>query len=237
MAKKTETTENPLALIGGGEQGSCDMSLAGSGDYLKRVKLCADLTAEVKSKEAAVGDYFLQGVENLGAEVEVVVVKARPHALQLIQGSSKVGAESFRMDDPIFQQIRRDKDANPSQQEPNNSYGYDFLLWLPESRMFVTIFLNKMALFKSVPAFNKTLGKFAIMSSREERSKKNQKITYRVPTITAQDDQSYAAPTPDEFKHALELFDNPRAQAAGSDAEGGSSTGKTTAKKGGRKGR
>jgi hypothetical protein len=234
MAKTNAS--NPLATIE--PQTGCDMSLAGSGDYLRRLKLCADLTAEVKDKLAQPGDYFLTGVENLGNEVEVVLVKARPHALQLTDGSSKVGAESFVMNDPVFQEIRAEKDANPSQQEPNNMYGYDFLLWLPASKQFVTIYLCKMALFKSVPSFNKNLGKFCIMASREERSKRNTKITYRVPTLQIAADQDYEGPSAEEFKHAIDLFDHPRAQRAGEAAEQRPASSKAgAAKKGGRKGR
>ena len=234
MAKKP--TSNPLAVIQ--PQEACDMSLAGSGDYLRRVKLAADLTAEVKKdKTAQVGDFIIQGVSNLGAQVNVVVVKARPHALQLVQGSSKVGAESYNMADPLFQQIRADKDANPSQQEPNNMYGYDFLLWLPEDRTFVTYFLCKMSLFKSVPSFTKNTGKFCVMSSKEEHSKKNASITYRVPTLVVLNEE-YDAPTQEEFEHALKLFNNPRAQSAGDDADAAAAASpKGKAKAGGRKGR
>ncbi len=234
MAKTTQA--NPLAVIP--TTGPCDMSLAGSGDYLRRVKLAADLTDEVKKREAVVGDFIIQGVSNLGQEVKVVLVKARPHALQLTDGSSKVGAESYDMNSPEFQQIRKDKDANPGQQDPNNMYGYDFLLWLPEDKTFVTYFLCKMSLFKSVPAFTKNLGKLVTMASREEHSKKNAKITYRVPTVAVLD-EDYATPTQAEYDRAIALFDNPRVQRAGESAEqtAANSKGGKAAKSGGRKGR
>lgn len=230
------TVSNPLATIT--PSTPCDMSLAGSGDYLRRVKLAADLTAEVKAKEAEIGDFIIQGVSNLGSEVNVVIVKARPHALRLTDSSSKVGLESYVMGSAEFQEIRKEKDANPQQQEPNNMYGYDYLLWLPEDKTFVTYFLCKMALFKSAPSFTKNLGKHCVMSSREEHSKKNTKITYRVPTVAVAGSADYAAPTPEEFKRAMDLFDNPRVQRAGESAEQTpANSSKGNAKKGGRKGR
>jgi hypothetical protein len=231
MAPKNE---NPLAQIQPTQ--NCDMSLVGGGDYLRRIKLCADLTGEVKEKLAEVGDYFLSGVENLGAEVEVVVVKARPHALQLVDASSKVGAESFDMADPVFQKIRQEKDEYPTQQDPNNMYGYDYLLWLPEQQTFVTIFLCKQALYKSVPQFQKGLGRgLCVMGNREHPSKKNPKITYRVPTLVVAESQAYTPPTLPELEHAIELFDNPRVQSQ--TPEPTKAKAKAKPKAGGRKGR
>ena len=117
-------------------------------------------------------------------------------------------------------------------------YGYDFLLWLPEDKTFVTYFLCKMALFKSVPAFTKNIGKHCVMGSREESSKKNKDITYRVPTLVAAEDQDYEAPSPQEFERAMKLFNNPRVQSAGDDAEDSrTASPKGKAKAGGRKGR
>lgn len=236
MAKTQKSAELAIIPTDGGD---CDMSLAGSGDYLRRVKLAAELTSEVKSKEAAVGDFLIQGVSNLGPSVAVVVVKARPHALQLTNGSSKVGGESYNMADPLFQKIRAAKDANPGQQEPNNMYGYDYLLWLPEEKTFVTYFLCKMSLFKSVPKFTANIGKHCVMTAATNNSKQNSKITYLTPTLAVAEDQDYEAPSKEEFERAMRLFTNPRVQTAGSDAEaakGASPKGKAP-KAGGRKGR
>lgn len=233
MAKSNAS--NPLAVIQPQTPGGLVVS---GGDYLRRIKLAADLTAEVKSREANIGDFIIQGVSVLGPEVPVVIVKARPHALQLTDGSSKVGAESYDVNSASFKQIRADKDANPQQSEPNNMYGNDYLLWLPEEKTFVTYFLCKMAFFKADPAFLKNVGRFVTMGSREEHSKKNAKITYRVPTVVARNDE-YATPTQEEFDRAIGLFDNPRVQSAGESAGGPTAASSKAGKaaKGGKKGR
>lgn len=235
MAKQKTTQENPLATIGAE---TTTALVPSGGNYLRRVKLCAELTTEVKEKKAETGDFFLQGVENLGAEVVVVPVAARAHALRLKDGSSKVALESYDSTSADFQQIKADRDADPRQQEPNNMYGNDWLLYLPDRKEFVIYFLNKMAFFKADGAFVRARGKVSLMAaSTPIPSKKNPKQTYRIPELALADDQSYDAPSPEEYAAARALFDNPRPQQPGDAAPDRESSPKGTAKAGGRKGR
>lgn len=236
MAKKTNAPQaNPLATI---PTDTGTGMIPSGGDYLHRIKLCAELTTEVKEKKAEVGDFYLQGVENLGPEVTIVPVAARAHALRLKDGSSKVALESFVLDSPEFQAIKADRDADPRQQEPNNMYGNDWLIWLPDTRQFIIYYLNKMAFFKADGQFRRMQGKVAIMTARTENSKKNTKVTYKVPELAEADDQAYDAPTGEEYAAARAMFDNPKPQAAGSDADQTpASSPKGEAKRGGKKGR
>ncbi len=232
MAKSS----NPLATL---SPETTTALVPSGGDYLRRVKLAAELTDEVKKKQAQVGEFIIQGDSVLGATFNAVVVKARPHALQLVQGSTKVGLESYDVNSAEFKQIRADRDADPKCQEPNNMYGNDYLLWLPDDKKFVTYFLCKMAFFKSDSSFAKAKGKgMVVIGTREEPSKTNPRASYRVPTVTPESDD-YDAPTQEEFDHAIELFNNPRVQRAGEGADQTpANSGKgSKPKAGGRKGR
>lgn len=232
--------KNPLATIVPEESNA--LSLIQSGNYLRRAKLCAPLTAEVGDGQAEVGDYFLVGVENLGPNVDVVVVAKRSHALRLKDNSTKVDGESYDPKSELFLGIQSQRDGDWGMKEPNPMYGYDFLLYLPSLRTFCTIFHSKMALKLAARQFQAAIGKgLQVMSSRKEPSKKNPKIKFDVPTIQVAEDQSYDAPTQEELTAAVALFQNPRAQTQGEDADGPAAPTAPVkgpkAAKGGRKGR
>lgn len=138
------------------------LAVAASVDYLPRIKLCQGSAKEVAKKKVKAGGNFAlirtkDDIEDLGDEVEMVMVAGRPKAMS----TGDTILSIFEDESPEFKQLQADSKVKDS----GCFYGAEYLVYLPSHACFATLFLNNPTARRETGAFHSRLGGAALLCS------------------------------------------------------------------------
>jgi hypothetical protein len=123
-------------------------ALAKSNDFLPRFALYGSNSNACKKGQIGIGHYgYTEGSDNIidcGAEVRCYVLSLRLKAMRI--SGDKVEAY-FNPDHPEFKKIK----AESGIKDTGALCGPEFLLWLPEKKVFVTFFMANKTMRREAP--------------------------------------------------------------------------------------
>lgn len=112
--------------------------LSGKG-FLPRIQLMTDASNLVKTKKFPADHYGLfqsKDPEDIGAEIDVLIIEWRPKALDT---SGENPITSFDPEEDLFGQIQHKAD---NVKDSGCMYGQEFLIWLLDKKCYATLFLG-----------------------------------------------------------------------------------------------
>jgi hypothetical protein len=196
--------------------------------WLSYIVLLSGTSNAVKDELAVIRQFQVGKEAFLPKEIPVLVLATRPHA-SYRDGKNTI-AESFDINEPEFAVVAAAEidPAVKASNTANAAVGHDFLLYIPALNEFAYFFLKKTAL-DNINEFTKALQSRQpqiLKSSKRE----NPDFSWFVPRLTEEPglEIDMSVITPEAAAHAMDLFSNPKPQGREE---------KSTAKKGGRKGR
>src|SRR6218665_2074028 len=138
------------------------LAVSTSGAFLPRIKLCQGQATEVLKKKIAHGGNFAliktkDDIEDLGDEVLMIPLAGRAKALEI--GDMIIA--NFEPNSPEFKRIIEESKVKDS----GCMYGPEFLVWLPDQQLFVTLFLCNPTSRREGGSFNTRLKKGALLKS------------------------------------------------------------------------
>lgn len=148
------------------------LAVSQAGGFLPRFQLFGGSSDAVKEGKIGVGRWGLvtgkDQVEDLGAEVDVLVVAGRVKALDL-SGSEAV--TSYDRNSDVFKSIA----VRSEEQNSRCMFGPEFLIYVPRSKTFATLFLSSATARKEARSFHARLRKAATCKAQLLSNKKGQK--------------------------------------------------------------
>ena len=175
--------------------------LMSGGGWLPRLQLMTANTAKCKSGEFAVNHYALvqgQNFEDLGNQVDVLVIDWRPKALDT-SGDNVIS--SYDHESVEFKSIVAGAD------EPNSGkmFGAEYLIYIPGKGSFATFFMGTKSARTDIPTVNARLQKAATLKAQKLSNKTNEWFSpLCVPCSTPFD-----MPDQEELKEQHHKFLNP----------------------------
>jgi hypothetical protein len=138
-------------------------AIAKSGDYLKRVQLFGSNSKEVKAGKFPMAHYGLvhtkDNIEDIGATFDTVACAWRPKAMRI----ADKGIENYHNQESAeFQKIV----DSSGEQDSGCMYGPEFLLWLPQQKIFAGMFFNNPTMRRAAPALRQLLQKAATLKAQ-----------------------------------------------------------------------
>jgi len=183
-------------------------ALAKSNDFLPRFALYGSNSNACKKAQIGIGHYGYTEGDNIidcGAEVRCYVVSLRLKAMRIT--NDKVEAY-FNPDHPEFKRIK----AESNIKDTGALCGPEFLLWLPEQKVFVTFFMANKTMRREAPIVR------SYMPSAESPNAKPMTLKVQLiekgtylwhgPIVTGCS-IPLAAPDPETLVTELEKFNNP----------------------------
>lgn len=130
--------------------------------YYPRIKLCQGSAKEVAKKKVKAGGCFAlikskEDITDLGEEVEIIVCKGRPKALQ----TGEVILTNYEKDSEEFKRIQdmsKEKDSNCM-------FGPEYLVYLPGQKIFATYHMNSATARQESGEMHEHLGNPALLRS------------------------------------------------------------------------
>lgn len=171
-----------------------------SGDWLPRLQLMTSNSEPCKGGKFPINHYAVvegQNFADLGETVDILVIAWRPKAIE-------IGDEIITIHDPKHDEFKR---IQAKSEEPNSGcmYGPEYLVWIPQSKQFVTYFMGSKSARRESPALRALLHNAATLKSHEV---KTSKYTWYAPTVT-QCSTPFDLPEAEEIKKQVEKFNNP----------------------------
>jgi hypothetical protein len=142
--------------------------VSSSAKYLPRLQLCTARTDVVTDGLINPNHYGLvkdkNNVEDLGEELDVLVLAWRPKALEMGEEVLAV----FDVSNPEFQRIRELSGESDS----GCMFGPEFLVWIPENQSFATLFMGSASARREAKNVKALMGKAATLTSQKVENKK-----------------------------------------------------------------
>jgi len=139
--------------------------------YLSRVQLMASgMSALVAQRKMQTGDYALihnkNSFVNLGNTFDALVLNWRPLAMRF--GGEESVISVYDPKSPEFKKIEADAELPGSE----CAHGTDFLIWLPDHKVFATLFFGSKTARKEVPIVKGMINERVTFNSVEINYKK-----------------------------------------------------------------
>ncbi len=113
-----------------------------STSFLPRIQLMTSNSAQCKSGKIPINTYVLvrggQNFVQLGQSVDVIPLHWRAKALRTTGGEVVI---SYDAESPLFMAIKE----RSAQKNSGCMYGPEFLLWVPQSKCFATLFMGSVS--------------------------------------------------------------------------------------------
>jgi hypothetical protein len=177
-----------------------DFDALKSSSFLPRVQLMSSASTKCKQGEFPVNHYALvSGSEfnDLGAEVDVLVLGWRPKALEIDDEIITV----YNPKDPEFQRIQERSEEKDS----GCMWGYEFLLWAGEVGRFATFFMGSKSARREAPNVRGLINRAATLRSKFIETKK---YSWQAPQVVACS-TPMRMPSRSQLETELEKFNNP----------------------------
>jgi hypothetical protein len=202
--------------------GALDTVLQGS--FLARLQLFTSFSASCKDGSFPINHWGLVTggkTEDLGTQVDVLILSIRPLAIDDPNGSPIFCYSPVKLDDagnpikdengknvpdPVFARIVNKADTKIEGELPGAMYGVDFLVWIPSRKQFATLFYGTKTARRDAEFAVSRVGKMVTMTSKKVETKK---FTYF--SIFATDCSTPPSALPDEpvMIEELNKFNNP----------------------------
>lgn len=140
--------------------------------WLPRIQLMTSSTKLVKAAKFLPNHFAVvrgQDYIDMGTSVTAFLLAARAKAMHFAPDAT---VTSFDPSDPVYQDIKA-KSSLKDLPDGQRVYGPEFLLWLPDSKEFVTLFLCSPTSRNEFNVFKSNLKKMVSLTSREIPNKKN----------------------------------------------------------------
>lgn len=145
-------------------------AVSASGDFLPRLQLFGGNSDAVKKQQIPIAHYGLvrgkDTIEDLGAEVDVLVVCGRPKALRIADDGTIV--TKFDPNDDQFKKIMEDSNI----QDSGCMYGPEFMLYVPDAQSFATFFMSSKTARRVAAAVHQRVRKAATLKAELIETKK-----------------------------------------------------------------
>lgn len=131
-------------------------SVANGGKYLPRIQMFGGNSEAVKSGKVPMAHYALvtgkDQYQDLGDTVDSVPIAWRPKAMD-VGGEEVISVHDHT--DPEFARIQAQSEVKDS----GCMFGPEFLLWLPDIKKFVSLFMSSKTARREAPAIRDRIGK------------------------------------------------------------------------------
>lgn len=147
-----------------------------SGDYLPRLQFMSARSPKCSSGDFPINHYALvndQQFDDLGTELDVVVVAWRPKALHV--GETVITL--FNPEKPQFQEIQEKSGLKDNMED---MFGPEFLIWIPHISKFATLFMCSASMRRESPKIKAFLKGQATLSSQYIKTAKFEWHTIKV---------------------------------------------------------
>ena len=175
-----------------------------NGGYLPRLSFCTANSKNCKAGEFPVNHFSCvtgETDDDLGKEVDVVVIDWRPMALQ----TGDMVISTYDPSSADFERIKAQSEVKDS----NCQYGPQFLIWIPQRKKFVTFFCGSKSSRKEAPGIKANMGKAITLKGKKCETPKYTWFTATcVPCAVPITD----LPTQEELVEQVEKFRNPPKQ-------------------------
>ena len=201
-------TEEPKALIKAEDVGGdlvkhsddAFQSATQSGDYLPRLQLMTANSDKCKGGDFPTNHYALvrdQNFQDLGPEVDVLIVTWRPKALE-------IGDELISVFDQTNPEFKRIQDKS-FEADSGCMFGPEFLVYIPSVQAFATFFMGSKSSRREAGSVKAKLQGAGTLKSKKVSTKR---YTWYTPLITA---CSTPIDLPDQEELTAEVtkFNNP----------------------------
>lgn len=145
-------------------------AVTSSGDFLARLQLFGGNSDACKKGQIPIAHYGLvtgkDNVEDLGKEVDVIVICGRPKALRICDDDSIITKHD--PNDEEFKKIAEDSNV----QDSGCMYGPDFVVYIPSIGKFATFFMSSKTARRVAPAVHARLRKAATLKAELIETKK-----------------------------------------------------------------
>lgn len=210
--------EKTKALIdvqsAGGDMIAADAELlqdvASGGGFLPYVQLFTTKSDPVTDGKIAGGHYGIvrdQKIDDLGEEIDVIVLTVRPRAFEKAEDGEITVC--YDKDDPEYARIA----ALQANKVIGRMVGPEFLIWLPAEACFATFFCGSPTLKREARKFGPFLGGRAM--NLRTKICKNAKGKWHGPVVNACSATLEPLPTAEEAADQVEKFKNPPKQDKG----------------------
>jgi len=183
------TGSNALASILGAETAALVASKYGdekafagvsSGSFLPRVQLCGSNSTLCKKNKIGQGRFCVTNAKDtilhdLSESFACLVISWRPKAMRFA-GSDTVAY--YNPKSPFFNEVRAEADAK----KQGSSYGPEYLVYLPEQKIFATFYFMNPTMRREAPNMQGQVGKVAQVSSVFIEK---EKFSWHGPAVTA----------------------------------------------------
>lgn len=134
-----------------------------SGTFLPRVQLCGSNSNLCKKQKIGIGRFCVTNAKDvilhdLSDTFNCLVISWRPKAMRFA-GSDTVAY--YNPKSPFFKEVQTEADAK----KQGSSYGPEYLVYLPEQKVFVTFYFMNPTMRREAPNMNGQLGKVAQVRS------------------------------------------------------------------------
>lgn len=176
--------------------------------WLPRIQLMTSSTKLVKAAKFLPNHFAVvrgQDFIDMGTNVTALLLAARAKAMHFAPDAT---ITSYDPADPVYQDIKA-KSTMKDLPDGQRVYGPEFLMYLPDSKEFVTLYLCSPTARNEYNVFNSNLRKMVTLTSREIPNKKNGNYfsVTCVPSTAVPDSDSM--PMMAEVNEQIEKFCNP----------------------------
>jgi len=176
--------------------------VSSSGKYLPRLQLYGSNSDKAKEGVIQSGHYGLTSskdqIDDLGKEVDVLIVSWRPKALD-ISGEEIIA--SYNPNSELFKNIQQRADV------PNSScmFGPEFLVYIPDKAKWATLMMGSKSARREAPNVKSHMGQFATLKVTLAANKRYKWHA----TVVSSCSTAYDVPADEEIKEKVENFLNP----------------------------
>lgn len=199
-------SENALTVLQQLEGNSDTTALAAmaqGGGFLPRLQLFGGSSDACKEGKIPVAHWGLtrekDNIEDLGKEVEVVVLAGRTKAIQF--GDTTL--VYYTPTHPEFIRIQGEADAK----QQSRMYGAEYLVYIPSAETFATLFLCSPTARRAIPSVNARINKAAVLKSQLID---NGKHKWHGPVCKPLEQPTFELPDFADIKKQLDGFKNAR---------------------------
>lgn len=171
-----------------------------AGTYLGRLQLMTSNSNLCKSGKFPINHYAYvsdQNFEDVGKQVDVLVIDWRPKALEMDEEILTV----FDLEHDEFKRIQAKSEIKDS----GCMYGPEFLVWIPSIKKFATFFMGTKSSRRDAPNLKARMQKAATLDSRLIETKR---YTWQSPDIKACNSE-FEIPDKEDMIEQVQAFLNP----------------------------
>ena len=174
---------------------------ASSGNFTPRLQLLTSNSGPCKDGEFPANHYALvkdSKNQDLGKEVDVVVLSWRPKAMDM-SGDSIITSHDPESD--TYQQIQTKSETKDS----GCMWGPEFLVWIPSAKSYATLFFGGKSSRRVAPEVKGLMHKGATLGSKKIETPQYSWFTNTCQACSSPGD----LPAMDEIKEEINKFENP----------------------------